>query len=386
MTRLDSVRSRRIYTVTPDSVTLVDLRIQPVQTLDEFTGQGQGGQVESSLLNHFTAREIADLTVLILAQQPFFPETDEDWQRTKHQIAKAGVPLVFGALAAGAAFDAGALTNSGSIARRGDQFELRYYGGVRDLGVHLHPYLRGGVSMRAPGVEAAAGLADQIQPTTAQADSALELALREGRLSQFSQPLGWDAFFEAAFRRSIREPPGFIGDRTQGRAGFFFKRDALPRLPGLTLRGSMEAESNFTQRLHLVGALGAERPRSGLTTIVQGSLVPAATTLNILRDDARLNVFVVGTMEPISASFVDEMTALARATREEVSRLDALDRQRGVWERALLARGVAARTPAETRAMLAEMEQMLMESERRLTSLASTLADYLESRDRAYGI
>jgi hypothetical protein len=386
MTRLDSVRSRRIYTVTPDSVTLVDLRIQPVQTLEEFTGRGQGGQVESALLHHFTTREIADLTVLILAQQPFFPETDEEWQRTKHRIAKTGVPLALGALAAGLAFDAAALTDSGPIVRGGDGVEWRYYGGFRDLGVHLRPYLRGGVSVNLPGLEAAAGLADQIQPTTAQPDSAIELALRDGRLSQFTQSPGWDAFFEAAFRRSIREPPGFTGERTQGRAGFFFRRDQLPRLPGLTLRGSMEAQTNFTQRLHLVGALGFERPRSGLTTIVQGSLVPAEPSFQLARQDARLNVFVVGTMEPISASFVDEMTALARATREEVARLDALDRQRKAWELGLLGRGVAARTPAETRALLAEMEEMLMEGERRLTSLASTLADYLESRDRAYGI
>lgn len=386
MTRLDSVRSNRIYTVMPDSVTLVDLRIQPVRTLEEFTGQGQGSQVESSLLHHFTAREIADLAVLILAQQPFFPETDDDWQRTKHDIAKAGVPLVLGALAAGAAFDAGALTNSGPILRRGDQLELRYYGGFRNFGVHLHPYLRGGVSLRVPGIEAAAGVADQIRPTALQSDSTFELAVRDGWLSQFARPLGWDAFFEAAFRQSIRESPGFTGDHAKGRAGFFFKRDQLPRFPDLGLRGSMEAESNFTQHLHLVGALGVERRRSGLTTMVQGSLVPAEPTLVITRDDARLTVFVVGTMEPITASFVDEMTARARATREEVAELEDLDRRRDAWDKGLLARGVAARSPAETRAMLTEREQLLIDGERRLTSLASTLADYLESRDRAYAI
>jgi hypothetical protein len=70
MTRLDSVRSRRIYNVTPDSVQLIELKIQPVETLDELTGLGVGQEVEQSLLSHFTTRELADLGVFLLAQQP----------------------------------------------------------------------------------------------------------------------------------------------------------------------------------------------------------------------------------------------------------------------------------------------------------------------------
>ena len=385
MTRLDSVRSNRIYMVTPDSVSLVDLSIRPVETLEEFTGRGAGPQVEGSLLSHFNTREIADLSVFLLAQEPFFPATEADWEHTKHQIARAGVPLLLGLLGTGAAIDAGALANSGTVIRHGDQLELRYYGAFRNFGVHLHPYLRGGMSVRLPGVEAAAGLADRIRPTAAQPDSAFELALREGWLSQLAQPLGLDAFFEAAFRRSLREPPGFTGERTQARAGFFFKQGLLPGNPDFKLRGSVEGETDFGQRLHLVGALGAERPRSGLTTLVQGSLIPADRA-SLLSQDARLTVFVVGTMEPVTAAFVDEMNALAHATRLEASGLAALERRRDDWDRGLLARGVGALTPAETRAMLAEREQMLVDGERRLERLASTLADYLESRDRAYGI
>src|SRR5262245_501528 len=162
MTRLDTVRANRIYNVTPDSVSLIDLRLTPVATLEEFNGLGKGDEIAQSLLTNFSAREIADLTVLLLAQQPFFPQDDEGWQRTKHRVARAAVPMVAAALVTGAAFDAGALTHSGSIVRRGKDIDFRYYAGFRGLGVHWHPYLRSGLAMRAYGFEAAAGLADQI--------------------------------------------------------------------------------------------------------------------------------------------------------------------------------------------------------------------------------
>src|SRR5262245_12638531 len=115
MTRLDSVRANRIYTVTPDSVPLVDLRLQPVATLEEYNGLGKGSAVAESLLANFSAREIADLSVLLLAQQPFFPDTDAGWQHTKHNVARAAVPIAVAALATGAFFDVGSLVHSGSI-------------------------------------------------------------------------------------------------------------------------------------------------------------------------------------------------------------------------------------------------------------------------------
>jgi len=106
MTRLDSVRANRIYTVTPSSVSLVDLRLQPVQTLEQFNGFGRGDEMASQLLTQFSVREISDLTVLLLSQYRFFPQTDEGWQHTKRSIARAAVPIAVGALATGAAFDA----------------------------------------------------------------------------------------------------------------------------------------------------------------------------------------------------------------------------------------------------------------------------------------
>jgi hypothetical protein len=385
MTRLDSVRANRIYNVTPDSVSLIDLRLQPVVTLEEFNGLGKGGDVAQSLLTNFSAREIADLSVFLLAQQPVFPQDDEGWGRAKHNVARAAVPIAVGALVTGAAFDAGALTHSGAILRRGKDFELRYYGGFRGLGIHWHPYLRGGVAMHAFGFEAAAGLADQVNPTALEPDRAVELALREGWLSQLVQPLGLDAFFEAALKRSIQEPAGFVGDLTTARTGFFFRREQAPLLPGLAMRGSVEAESNLEHRLHLVAALGFEKPNSGITTMVQGSLVPAVAG-SALPDDARLNLFLVGSMEPLSASYTDDMTGLARQCQEEYAGLEAVEQRREDWEQRLLVSGAAGQTAQSQRALLAEIEQILIEREERTVRLAGSLADYLESRRRVYAI
>jgi hypothetical protein len=385
MTRLDSVRANRIYTVTPDSVSLVDLRLRPVATLQEFSGLGRDASVATSLVSNLSARDISDLTVLLLAQQPFFPATDADWQHSKHNIARAAVPIALAALATGAFFDAGSLVQSGPIVRRGKDFELRYYGQFRDLGVHWHPYLRGGVATRAYGFEAAAGLADQVNATVNQPDRAVELALREGWLNQLVQPLGLDAFFEAALKRSIGEQAGFVGDRTTARTGFFFKRDQAPLLRRLAMRGSIEAETNLQHRLHLTTALGFEKPHSGITTVLQANLIPAAPKSG-LPDEAQLNLFFVGAMEPLSQSFADDMTSLARLVVEEWAGLQALEKRRADWEQELLTNATMGRTPQNKDAMLGAIEQIVIEREQRTVRLAADLADYLESRRRAYAV
>ena len=385
MTRLDTVRANRIYTVTPDSVSLVDLRLRPIATLQEFSGYGRDAGVATSMVTNLSAREISDLTVLLMAQQPFFPATDADWQHTKHNIARAAVPIALAALATGAFFDAGSLVQSGPILRRGKDFELRYYGQFRDLGIHWHPYLRGGLATRAYGFEAAAGVADQVNPTASQPDRAVELALREGWLNQLVQPLGLDAFFEAAVKRSIGEPNGFVGDMTTARTGFFFKRDQAPLLHTLAMRGSVEAETNLQHRLHLATALGFEKPNSGITTVLQANLIPAVPNSG-LPDDAQLNLFFVGSMEPLSQSFADDMTSLSRLVVEEWAGLQALEERKANWEQELLANATMGRAPQNKDALLGTIEQILIEREQRTVRLASDLADYLESRRRAYAV
>jgi len=385
MTRLDSARSNRIYTVTPDSVSLVDLRLRPVGSLEEFQGLGRRDDIARGALTQFSARELSDITVFVLAQYPFFPQTDDDWRRTKRRVARAAIPIALAALATGALFDAGALAYSGPIVRRGQDLELRYYGQFRDLGIHWHPYLRVGLAARAHRFEAAAGFADQINPTLGQPDRAVELAVRGGWLNQLEQPLGLDTYFEAALKRSVGERAEFVGDLTRARAGFFVKREQAPIFPNLAMRGSLEAESNLEHRLHMIGALGFEKPYSGITTVFQATLTPALAGSG-LPEEARLNLFFVGTMEPLSQSFSDEMSGLAHQIEEEWAELGALDQRREDWDQGLLLHGTAGQTPEEARAMLGEMEQLLIQREDRIARLANHLADYLASRRRAYSI
>jgi hypothetical protein len=385
MTRLDTLRSRSIHTVTPDSTSLIDIRIQPITTLEEFSGQGAGDEVQRSLLNHFSAREIADLTVFALAQQPFFPDSDEGWRRAKRRAARASVPIAVGTLATGAVFEAGALSHSGPLLRRGDALQLRYYGGFRGLGIGLHPLLRGGIAIRSPRFEAAVGLADQVQPARAQPDSAAELAIRTGWLNNIDHPAGMDAFFEAALRRSLYVPAEFNGDLTTARAGFFFRGEQPRWLPHLVLRGSAEAESDLDQRLHIVAAVGLEPPRGGIATMVHGSLVPTSPTITSVHD-ARLNLFLVGTMEPVTGAFEEDMASLARKSLAEWAELRHLDARHAAWERGLRTSAATARTAAASVAMLAVLQQLLNEREDRLVRLANTLNAYLDSRQRAYAI
>ena len=385
MTRLDTLRSRSIHTITPDSTALIDIHIQPITTLEEFSGKGAGDEVQRSLLNHFSAREIADLTVFGLAQQPLFPDSDEGWRQVKRRVARASVPIALGTLATGAIFEAGALSHSGPLLRRGDGFQLRYYGAFRGLGTGLHPLLRAGVAIRSPRIEAAAGIADQVQPARGQPDSAAEVAIRTGWLNNVDRPAGMDAFFEAALRRSLYVPSQFNGDRTTARAGFFFRGEQPRWLPHLTLRGSAEAESDLDQRLHIVAAVGLEPPRGGIATMVHGSLVPTSPTSASVHD-ARLNLFLVGTMEPVTAAFEEDMASLARQTVREWDELAELDARHAAWERGLRGSHPTTRSAAASAAMLAALQQLLDEREERLVRLANTVNAYLDSRQRAYAI
>src|SRR6185369_16768872 len=99
--------------------------------------------------------------------------------------------------------------------------------------VHMRPYLRSGFSLETGGLQIAAGLADQIRPLPTEPDTAVELAMREGWLSQLIHPLGWDAFVEVALRRALQDPAGFTGKHTAARGGLFFKRDRIPGFPDL---------------------------------------------------------------------------------------------------------------------------------------------------------
>jgi hypothetical protein len=82
MTRLDDIRSRRIQNLTVDSLGLIAV------DLDILSDERSGGQLANSILHYFNAREFFDLGVFMLAQQPFFPDTEEGWNLRKRQIAR----------------------------------------------------------------------------------------------------------------------------------------------------------------------------------------------------------------------------------------------------------------------------------------------------------
>jgi hypothetical protein len=388
MTRLDNVRAVRIHMVTPGSVRLIDLHIQPVDTLEALDGLGAGAEVQRSLLTHFTARETADLAVFLAAQQPLFPQDDAGWDDVKRRIARGAVPVALGALVTGAAFDAGALSHSTTLVSSGDRLRLGWYGGFRSLGVHMHPFVRTGLTFGAAGLlEAAAGVADQVRPAANQQDRSLELAVREGWLNQLVHPLGVDAFFEAAVSQSIQTQAGFTGDQTAARGGFFFKQQQAPILPDMVLRGSAEAESNLQGRLHATAALGLEHPRTGLATMVQVGHVAAPAGVPGGLDDDRVTAFVAGTSEPIAAVFAEEMQRKARQVEAEWEGLQGVEERRAEWEQRLVVGGAAAtQTPEEAQRALRELAGIITERDERLGRVASAVSAYLDSRRRAYGI
>ena len=109
MTRLDEIRTRRIQNLTVDALPLIAVN------LDILGSERSGSQFLNSALNYFDGREILDLAVFGLAQQPFFPQTDEQWQARKHSLATHKGELAVAVMSLGALFEAGALSNSGTI-------------------------------------------------------------------------------------------------------------------------------------------------------------------------------------------------------------------------------------------------------------------------------
>jgi hypothetical protein len=344
MTGLDDRRGLRIQNLGVDEVDRMAVTLTPRQDLrlQDFL---------QALLGQFSVREFADLSVFVLSHQPFFPGGDDEWQRLKHRLARGKLGLVAGVLALGGAFDAAAFATSGSVVKLAQgRYALGWYGGVRHVGRRLQPQLRGGVTARAPGLEMALGLREQLNPYATDPRRSIELALREGWLSSVSRPSGWDAFFEGAVRRVIEAEPQYQGERTTGRLGVFARHEGTSRLNYLVFRSSAELESDFRSSARFVVGLGFDHPRSGLATLLQSSRTAVRTDAGQTHE-TRAGLFVAGTVEPPNRFVLDVMHADARLARDE-------------WE---------ALTAAP-------------DSEVHLARLASALASYLESRRKAYTI
>jgi hypothetical protein len=350
MTRLDDLRGLRIYNVTPDSVDRLAVNF------DALSPDRRVGDLAGALLGQFSAREFADLGVFALSHQPFFPDTEEGWQHTKHRLGQNKYGLAGGALALGALFDAGAFATSGrALSSKGKDYELGWYGGVRSFGMKMRPQLRGGMTLKAPGLELSAGLWQRVRPVQTDRRTALEVAVREGWLSRLSRPSGWDAFFEAAFRHVLKAEQAYAGEINTGRVGLFARRERPLHLQNLIFRSSVEMESDLQQTARFVSGLGFEHVRTGLATVVQSSRT--AVVLNGNRThESRVGLFVAGTIDPPTQFVVDAMHSDARRVREACA----------------VAAALQDASPAETDALLAP--------------LAMALASYLENRRLAYSL
>jgi hypothetical protein len=381
MTRQDDLRSQRIYGVTPDSVNIITLRLQSLADDDVKD------EVRSSLLHHFSVREIVDLGFFILAQQKFFPDTDEGWHVLKKRIARGGAAVAVGALLAGAAFNLGALGSSGTVDTFAhDRVHLGWYASIRRIGLEMRPQLRGGLTLGLPSLELAAGIIEHVRPDEGDYHRALELALREGWLNQIARASGWDAFFEAALSRVLSAPDGYETPLNLGRAGFFAMRDYIPGFKNFSLRGSIELQTDFERQLSTAVGLGFQHATSGLTTVLQASRTPVPYSMGSTGAETRGGIFFAGTMEPPTESFVATMRSSARLFMDEWEVVAGLDGSRAIWEQKLRLLGTRQLSAADARAALAGMGRAALAREERMGRVAALLADYLERRRLAYSI
>jgi hypothetical protein len=380
MTRQDDLRNRRIHTVTPDAVNVIALRIDTLADLEVRD------EVRTSLLKHFSAREVVDLGFYVLAQQRFFPETEEGWARLKQSIADAGPVVAASALAAGAAFDVGALQRSGTITRLFDRrLRLGWYAGVRKLGFRFRPQLRAGLTAHLPQLELALGLSERIRPGFLDPTRAAELAVRESWINQLVQGSGWDAFAEGALRYVLRARDDYAGEWLSGRAGFFARRDEIPGWKQFGLRFSAETESDFQDEVRFAVGLGVEHRPTGIATMLQSSR-SARPREPLSSADTSGGLFVAGTVESPTQLFVDTMSTQARLVLDEWEVIDGLERRRTQVEQKLRLFGTAGFSVDNARSALASLDQTIRERDERLGVMGSRLADYLETRRQAYSI
>jgi hypothetical protein len=310
MTRLDELRSMRIYNLTPDSMRIINVN------LDILNNQRTSQQLLDSVTQYFNVREILDLGVYGLAQMPIFPEDDVAWQIRKHEIARHKGAVALTAVSLGMLFEAGAYGRSGRLSSwKNRVYDLGWYGNFSHLGFQMHPLLRGGLTFRMPGLEIGAGWAEQVRPAAQQMHGALEFALRESYLGRFTGPTGWNSFFQAALRRVMTHGPGFQGERMTGRAGVFTRRERPLFRANLVLRSSAEVESDFDQSIRFAVSLGLDHARSGVSAVLQSS------RSSIIQDgqrshDTRTALFLAGTMEPPTYYLIEAMNVNARLVRE----------------------------------------------------------------------
>ena len=181
MTRLDDIRSRRIQNLTVDSLGLIAVN------LDILDGEHTGGQLASSILRYFNAREFLDLGRLPAGAAAVLPrDATRNGTRASTRLATHQGMLALTAVGLGALFEVGALSNSGTLERcQGDGVPRRL---VRwFLASRLSPaaHLRGGLTAQ-PALAGAVGRAcsSRCGPRPDSASSVFEVAVRESWLGR----------------------------------------------------------------------------------------------------------------------------------------------------------------------------------------------------------
>jgi hypothetical protein len=379
ITRLDDIRSRRIQNLTVDALGLiaVDLNLLNVER--------SGSELASSILRYFNAREVLDLGTFLLAQQPLFPQTRAEWDERKHQLAQHQGALALGAVGLGALFEAGALSNSGTLRRcRGDACSVGWYGGFSHLGYHLQPQLRGGLTARLPRLELSAGLLEQVRAAADGAGSVFEAAVRESWLGRYTTAAGWDSFFEGAVRRVLSVESRYQGENFTARGGLFVKRERPFRWRHIVLRGSTEVESNLTGSLRYALGFGVDYTKTGLSAVLQSSRTNVSQD-GVLAPETRTGLFVAGTVEPPDQYFIQAMLVQARQLREEWNYLveREAERTRAEAELRVLALG---KDKGDWAAAIEALRQASLASEAHRLRVATLLGDYLERRRLVYSI
>jgi hypothetical protein len=389
MTRLDEIRSRRIQNLTVDALPLiaVDLTADALPIITDdlvvLSSERSGAQLLSSAVHTLDGREMVDLAVFGLAQQPFFPQTDDQWQASKHGLATHRTELALTVMGLGALFEAGALSNSGTLKRWSeDRYRLGWYGAFSHLGYHLQPNLRGGLTVDMPELELSAGLLEQVRPAAGSIQRAVEVAMRESWLNRFTAASGWNSFVQLALRQVLAKTGGYQREDFTGRAGLFIKRPQPFHLRSITLRASFETESNLNDTIRFAVGVGVDYSKTGLSTVLQSSRMLASHDSGQVME-MRTGLFVAGTMESPAQYTLDVLVAQTSALREAWENWQAAEKQRtaSLARLGILTPGAAARAP-----VLERLSSQTAEAESRRAGLALALADYLEARRRAYNL
>lgn len=380
MTRLDDIRTRRIQDLTVDSLGLITVN------LDILDSAPSGGQLASSVLRYLNAREFVDLGVFLLAQQPFFPRTDEGWGSWKHQLATHQGMLALSVAGLGALVEAGAVSNSGTISRcKGNGCRIGWYGSASRIGYHLQPVLRGGVTTTLPWLEVSAGLLDHVRAPSSRASNVFEVAVRESWLNRQMVSSGWNSFLEAAMRRVLTAPDGYQGERFTARGGAFVKRERPFRLRHIVFRGSTEVESDMSGSLRYAVGLGIDYTKTGLTTVLQSSRTNVPHAFG-LAPETRTGLFVAGTVESPEQYYVEAMLVAGRLLQDEWNEFSQAQAEatRAEAEMRLLA---ASNAPGYRLAPLFEaIRTATATSEAHRARMASLVGEYLERRRAAYSL